>query len=110
PGGNTFQHDGGEIIFNLPNGLQAYLLVDGKGRRIDKGPVNVVSDPRQADRSVVNGVSCMSCHVKGMIDKADQVRDHVLKNRAAFTPAEVESILALYPPRQKLDGLLREDA
>src|SRR5262249_9411092 len=29
PGGpNGFQHDGGEIIFNLPNGLQAYMLVD----------------------------------------------------------------------------------
>ena len=34
---NLFKHDGGEIIFNLPNGLQAYFLTDGLGRRIDKG-------------------------------------------------------------------------
>ncbi len=27
----SFTHDGGEIIFNLPNGLQAYLLVDAGG-------------------------------------------------------------------------------
>src|SRR5206468_705155 len=28
----AFAHDGGEIIFGLPNGLQAYLLVDGQDR------------------------------------------------------------------------------
>src|SRR5262249_24742039 len=50
----TFQHDGGEIIFNLPNGLQAYLLVAGDGRRIDKGPTAIVSDPRRPDRAVEN--------------------------------------------------------
>ena len=26
----AFKHDGGGIIFNLPNGLQGYMLVDGK--------------------------------------------------------------------------------
>ena len=29
----AFKHDGGEIIFNLPNGLQGYLLVNGKDAR-----------------------------------------------------------------------------
>src|SRR5206468_808707 len=29
--GTTFQHDGGEIIFRLPNGLQGYMLTDGRG-------------------------------------------------------------------------------
>ncbi|HZI51995.1 MAG TPA: hypothetical protein VFE29_09240, partial [Terriglobia bacterium] len=31
-----FSRAGGEIIFNLPNGLQAYLLVNEKGQRIDQ--------------------------------------------------------------------------
>jgi Planctomycete cytochrome C len=56
----AFLHDGGEIIFSLPNGLQAYLLVDGKGQRIDKGPTAIVSDPRRPDRAVENGLSCIS--------------------------------------------------
>src|SRR5205085_12200505 len=30
-GTDGFQHDGGEIIFSLPNGLQGYMLVDGNG-------------------------------------------------------------------------------
>ena len=45
-----FKHDGGEIIFTLPNGLQGYLLVDGQGKRIDKGPTTIVSDPKRPDR------------------------------------------------------------
>ena len=76
-GENAFEHDGGEIIFNLPNGLQAYLLVDSHGQRIDKGPPAIVSDPVQKDRAVVNGLSCMSCHVAGIIRKQDEVREHV---------------------------------
>ena len=41
---NFFQQDGGEIIFNLPNKLQAYMLINAKGIRIDVGPTTVVVD------------------------------------------------------------------
>jgi len=109
-GESPFLHDGGEIIFNLPNGLQAYLLVDGQGRRIDKGPTAVVSDPKRPDRAVENGLSCMSCHAKGMIEKNDQVRDHVLKNAKAFADADLETVKALYPRNDSFTALIRKDA
>ena len=110
PGGDGFQHDGGEIIFSLPNGLQGYLLTDGRGIRIEKGPTAIVRDDRQPDRSVVNGVSCMSCHAQGMIEKADQVREHVARNAAGFTPEVAATVRALYPPRKRFAALLKEDA
>jgi len=111
PGGQSpFNHSGGEIIFSLPNGLQGYMLVDGKGNRIDKGPTSIVSDPKQTDRAVVNGLSCMSCHSRGMIEKSDQVRASVLQNPKAFDKKEADSILALYPPKKELDKLFQEDA
>jgi formylglycine-generating enzyme required for sulfatase activity len=105
-----FKPDGGEIIFSLPNGLQGYFLVDGNGKRIAKGPINIVSDAKQADRAVVNGVSCMSCHNRGMILKADQVREHALKNPSAFNPDELAVIKALYPPGKEFRKLVRRDA
>ena len=40
----NFTHDGGEIIFNLPNGLQAYYLSTAKGDRLDEAPINIVSN------------------------------------------------------------------
>lgn len=82
PGNETkqlaFEHDGGEIIFHLPNGLQAYLLVDGQDNRIDAGPIEVVSDALKTagTPAIVNGLSCMSCHKQGMIDApADEIRE-----------------------------------
>jgi hypothetical protein len=111
PGGDRgFEPDGGEILFNLPNGLQAYLLVDGKGKRIDRGPTAIVSDPKQPDRAVVNGISCMSCHAQGVIAKTDQIRPHVTKNAAAFDGGVRDEVLALYAAPESLADLLHEDA
>lgn len=111
PGSNEklFKHDGGEVIFNLPNGLQAYLLVDGQGKRIDKAPTTIVADTRQGDKAVVNGISCMSCHRNGMIPVKDQIRDHVRNNPNAFSKNDAETILALYPSQPDLDELFASD-
>jgi tetratricopeptide (TPR) repeat protein len=109
-GDSAFVHAGGELIFSLPNGLQGYLLVGGKGRRIDKGPTAIVSDPRRPDRAVENGLSCITCHARGIIDKADQVRGHVLKSPGAFSKTAVDAVLALYPPADKMTALMRADA
>jgi mono/diheme cytochrome c family protein len=106
----SFRQDGGEIIFNLPNGLQAYMLVDDQGRRIDTGPTNVVSDEKRPDKAVTNGISCMSCHAQGMIQKNDEIRAHVLSNTNAFSKSEENVILRLYPEKKGFDALLKEDA
>ena len=34
----NFTHDGGEVIFNLPNGLQGYYLANASGFRLDDAP------------------------------------------------------------------------
>ena len=86
-GAISFQPAGGEMIFHLPNGLQAYMLVDAKGKRIDKGPIEIVADPRRPDQRVETGISCMSCHARGLLFKADQLRGHVEKNAHVFGKA-----------------------
>jgi mono/diheme cytochrome c family protein len=106
----SFRHVGGEIIFNLPNGLQGYLLVDGKGVCQDRAPTDIVSDPRSPDRAVENGLSCMACHSRGINPKTDQIRANVLANLIAFAnKKEVGTILALYPPADRLNDLMRRD-
>ena len=108
-GGNGFEHSGGEIIFNLPNGLQAYLLVDANGRRLDRAPVEIVSDPRRPDRVVETAISCISCHAQGVIHKADQIRAHLQKNANVFAAADRDAVNALYPPEARFKALLDED-
>ncbi|MFN9720003.1 MAG: hypothetical protein ACK58L_14995 [Planctomycetota bacterium] len=104
----AFEHDGGEIIFNLPNGLQAYLLIDGQDNRIDAGPIEVVSDALKTSGTpvIVNGLSCMSCHKQGMIDApADEIRDY----SKVFGKAR-DHVQRLYPNRETFQAGIDADA
>jgi tetratricopeptide (TPR) repeat protein len=105
----TFRQDGGEIIFNLPNGLQGYMLVDGLGRRIDEGPTKIVSVKNRPDPTVINGISCMFCHARGLIEKGDQIRQHVEKNPAAFSEEEARTVRGLHPIEVDFSALVRSD-
>ena len=103
----NFTHDGGEIIFNLPNGLQAYYLSTEKGERLDKAPTNIVSNAGARDPVVRNGLSCMGCHTEGMKTFEDQVRPVIEQN---LNPSYDEAqALRLYTEKSKMDSLVRED-
>ena len=73
-------HDGGENIFNLPNGLQAYYLADAGGNRLDSAPIEIVRNLAASDPTVRNGLSCIGCHTEGMKAFEDQVRVVVQRN------------------------------
>ncbi|MCZ2340873.1 MAG: c-type cytochrome [Bacteroidales bacterium] len=105
-----FQHVGGEVVFTLPNGLHGYYLMNAVNDRLDKGPQAIVSDPKRPDRSVEAGVSCMSCHVSGILPKTDQVRDHLAKNPTSFSRQDAERIRALYLPHDETSAIMAEDA
>ena len=55
----AFTHDGSEVVFNLPNGLQAYYLSDAGGNRLDAAPINIVRALYASDPTVRNGLSCI---------------------------------------------------
>lgn len=95
-GDKFFEHDGGEMIFTLPNGFQGYMLTDAEGNRIDKGPTAIVSDPQRPDRAVENGISCMSCHAQGLIRKSDQILNHVNANQNSFVDNEINLIRTVH--------------
>jgi WD40 repeat protein/mono/diheme cytochrome c family protein len=107
---NFFQHAGGEVIFNLPNGLQGYMIVNANNQRLDRASTALVSDAKRPDKAVETGVSCMSCHYRGINPKDDQIRDYVDKNPKAFSKGDAELIRALYPPVKKMQALMDEDA
>lgn len=105
----SFQPAGGEMIFHLPNGLQAYMLTDAKGVRIDKGPIEIVADPRRPDQRVEAGISCMSCHARGLLFKADQLRGHVEKNAQVFGKPVVDAVRAAHPRPAKFQAQIEDD-
>ena len=116
----SFTHDGSEIIFNLPNGLQAYYLADADGNRLDAAPTDLVSHPEASDPTVRTGLSCIGCHTEGMQPFADQVRAVIQKNANPASRGAVKQnvdspvdnnaqALRLYVARSVMDALLAED-
>jgi hypothetical protein len=108
---HSFQNLAGEMIWSLPNGLQAYLLADAAGNRLDKAVQTVVRDPRRPDGSVQDGVSCFGCHgVTGMNFPRilDEIPQYVNSHKNDFTNAEINQVRRIYPTNG--GTLLQKDA
>ncbi len=105
---DAFTHDGGETIYNLPNGFQAYYLNAADGSQLNKGPTAIVLDPSRRDQSVTNGISCIGCHDNGIRNATDEVRDHIAKTKA-FSLRIREAVAALYPEKEEMDAILVAD-
>lgn len=102
----TFTHDGGEIIFNLPNGLQAYYITDASGDRLDDAPTDIVSTGER-DPVVRNGLSCMGCHTEGIKRFTDRVRSATIASQRPHD--DKEQTLRLYVEKSTIDTLIGED-
>lgn len=103
-----FEHDGGESIWSLPNGFQAYYLSTSDGKRLDKGPTSIVRDLSRKDLAVTNGLSCMGCHDQGIRKAKDEVRQTVLSGKS-FSKQIRETVEALYIPTERMDQILEAD-
>ena len=103
----SFRPDGSEIIFNLPNGLQAYYISDASGNRIDVAPTTIVSNPAASDPAVRNGLSCIGCHTEGMKTFEDTVRTTV--QRTQNPRFDKEQALRLYVEKAVMDAHVQDD-
>lgn len=106
-----FVEDGGEAIFSLPNGLQAYVIVNADDVRIDVAPTSIVSDSTHPDTPAVQaGISCFSCHgVDGVLPKTDEIRPYVEANPESFGEEVVSEVQALHPTADAMDDLQYRD-
>jgi hypothetical protein len=115
-----FVHDGGEVIFALPNGLHGYYLFTAEGDRLDRGPVEIVQDKKRRDGAILNGISCMACHDQGMKrakvdeqgrDTADAIIDEVgpIALAAGLDRDEKHRVEDLYPGSVALEAAFDTD-
>ncbi len=110
-GTEPFEHDGGEMIFSLPNGLQGYYLSDNKGNRLLVGPTSIVSNRKKAHGrgiDIVNARSCFECHDNGIISNTDVVRNAIISS-AQFNKDQREILLRLYPESDVIQDAYMND-
>lgn len=105
---SAFKHDGGEMIFHLPNGLIGFYLAKANGERIDEGPIEIVRDPQQFSGSnkIVNGISCMGCHKQGFLPLHDTLRAGYEKLRGQDV---ADKVLRIFPLQDDMNKLLEKD-
>lgn len=104
---NAFRQDGGEVVFSLPNGMQGYLIVDAQGTRLDEAPIAVVVDSERKPLNspvVVNGISCMACHDRGI----RRFRDTIRKSHALFGE-DREAVQRIFTSRTEMDDIIAAD-
>ncbi|MCR9197335.1 MAG: hypothetical protein NXI04_01705 [Planctomycetaceae bacterium] len=104
----NFHFAGGEMIWNLPNGLQGYLITDAQGRRINEAPTSIVTDKFASDKVVRNGLACMRCHDRGMKRFVDNIRP-AFEGLPDASRADQRAVLSLYVARSQMDDHLRKD-
>ena len=103
-----FEEDGGELIFNLDNGLQGYFIVNAAGQRLDKAATNIVQDPAARDGAVESGLSCMNCHQEdGQLPHYDEVRDFEIS--AGANAQDINEVLGIYAERSVLQSAFDSD-
>ena len=103
---HAFEEDGGEIIYRLSNGMHAYMIIDGKGNRLDEAPVDIVRDVKEHANTVkvLNGISCIGCHRHGLQPYQDQIgQARVLSGNAR------SKVNDLYTLPDKMAEIVAED-
>jgi mono/diheme cytochrome c family protein len=113
----AFKHDGGEIIFQLPNGLIGGYLAKADGTRLNRAPVEIVQDKTHTardDSGVINGISCIVCHSDGFKAPPGQslttIADQLGRRSADLgTFAERNAIERLYPEPSVLQAQMKTD-
>ncbi|MGL5096516.1 MAG: hypothetical protein ACRDD1_13060, partial [Planctomycetia bacterium] len=65
---DDLNHDAGEFIWSLPNGLQGYYLANAAGAQAAEVPPNLAVDGATSaqDKRVRNAASCVTCHPTGL--------------------------------------------
>jgi serine/threonine-protein kinase len=103
----AFVHDGGEVIFHLPNHLLGFFLVNGKDERINVGPIEVVSDPLKTSgtNEIVTGLSCMACHKHGVFP----LPKDVIRDGNGLSGGAREKVQRLYPENDAMTKHVKDD-
>lgn len=112
-----FQPAGGEVIFNLPNGLQAYVLIDEQGNRVNEAPTDIVFNgtDRLRGGEIQNGYVCWSCHSLGVLNSKDEMKPFLdsLDDRdrdELYSDDVVDALNAMHIPQNEMEALFQKDS
>jgi hypothetical protein len=116
-----FNFHGFEYQFMRPNGLQGFATVGTNAFISDLKVANdsaglnfgivTVNDPKMGT-VVIQPLSCLSCHTRGLIPKDDQIREYVSRNAGSgglFTQKHVDKASRIYVEKKDFSAKMSAD-
>jgi len=118
----VFNFHGFEYQFMRPNGLQGFATVAGNAFIMDTKIPNQVAlnnpqavlarDEETQAQIVIQPLSCLSCHSRGLIPKDDKIREYVTQNAGTnkmFSMPQLEKVKRIYPEIPAFRERLQKD-
>jgi hypothetical protein len=101
--------DESSVVYTLPNGMPAYFLAAGDGRRLDES--SVLIDTNEGDFVPRTAPSCMRCHSEvGVLPVVDELRAYAATDpNGRFSARETALLAEVYPSQEDLDALFEAD-
>jgi hypothetical protein len=118
-----FNFHGFEYQFMRPNGMQGFatvgtnafisdLKIPNRQARDDSNAVFEIDSDNNNAPIVIQPLSCLSCHTRGLIPKQDAVRDFVAANAGPnkrFTQDQLDKALRIYVDKDQFRTRLEKD-
>jgi hypothetical protein len=95
------------VLFNLPNGLSAYAVMDAAGNR--QSEAELLLDTNHDDFQGRVLISCTNCHAQGLIPLTDELRPAIVDNADLFANDVVEAYSS-GPDAEQRAELFQSDA
>ena len=103
-----FDRGGTDVIFQLPNGMLAFILADANDNIV--GESNLLLDTFQGDFIARTAVSCSNCHAQGFNMVTDEVREFVFENRRRLDREDFEIVDEIYLAPEEFAEYIADDS
>jgi hypothetical protein len=112
--GSPFNHNGGEIVFHLPNGLVAFMVIDSLGNRWDASPIRThgthLAESIKSRPDAPAARSCMSCHSSGTEPASDSLGGYIKGHESAFPKEVVQAVMGMHSNGEVVKQVMDTDA
>jgi len=88
-------------VYGLPNRLPAFYIADAAGNRQNQLSLG--------GRVLENAISCLGCHLEGVLPAVDQVRPAVASDPGNLSSDELRRVNDLYAPADQLAEFFETD-
>ncbi len=105
----SLKPDANLVMFNLPNGFNAFFIANTDGVRVNDLPQSVLRNEARPGHRIAAGLACMSCHDNGPREATDELRPRLQQDTTLVRDIR-DRLLTLHGTAEEQQKLISDDA